>query len=107
MLGDPGEDGFALVDLDRVVGLGCRGVVDEDHGGVRGGGQLADETVVRAGIPEHPSAAVAVDDRGRRGGEAGRPHDADRHLPGRPAGDHAVLDARWPALGGGGRLERG
>jgi hypothetical protein len=40
-------------------------------------------------------------------GKTERPHDADRHLSGWAAGNHAVLDGRRATLRNGGRLQRG
>jgi hypothetical protein len=54
----------------RVVRLGRAVVLDEHHSGADADGELADEPVVRVRVPEHPAAAVHVEDRRQCGVES-------------------------------------
>ena len=59
---DPPGGRVALLDRDRVAGLGRAVVLDEHERGAGADGQLAHEPVVRPGVAEHPAAAVHVED---------------------------------------------
>ena len=82
----------------RVVGrggelvLGCQAVVDRDHAGAGGGGELPAEHVVGVHIADHPPAAVKEEVRrhSRPVGDAGRPVDPQR--------DRAVRSLRGDVL---------
>jgi hypothetical protein len=90
---DPAGRRVALLDRDGVPGLGRAVVLHERECGAGPTGQLAHEPVVRAGVPEHPAAAVHVQDHRQRARGAGRAHDA--HLDVTDVGRHrdpALLD---------------
>src|SRR4051812_43019950 len=90
---DPARRGVALLDRDRVAGLGRAVVLDERERRAGPAGQLAHQPVVRAGVPEHPTAAVHVQDHRERALGAGRAHDAHADVAhvGRD-GDPALVD---------------
>ena len=63
---DPPGDCVALLDRDRVARLGRAVVLHEHDRRAGAAGQLAHEPVVRAGVAEHPAAAVHVQDHRQR-----------------------------------------
>jgi hypothetical protein len=77
---DPTSGCVALLDRDGVPGLGRAVVLHERDRGADPAGQLAHEPVVRAGVPEHPAAAVHVEDHRQGALSAGRTDDAHTHV---------------------------
>jgi hypothetical protein len=92
---DPAGGCVALLDRDRVARLGRAVVLDERESGAGPAGQLAHEPVVGGRVPEHPAAAVHVQDHGQRALGAGRANDA--HLDVADVGgdgDPALVDGQ-------------
>ncbi len=96
-----------LFDGDGIARLWRRRIVDEDHRGLRAVGDLTHEAVVGLFVAQDPAAAMEVHHHRQGAGCALRPDDANRHLAGWPARDHAVFDVRGELRDGDGRLHVG
>src|SRR5215510_12510569 len=102
MLRDPHGRRVRLLNRHWVVGFRRRGVVDEDHCGMRTVGEFTDEAIMGVRVAKPPTATVKVHhDREGRPTVVGA-DDAQRQLAAIDAGDGAVLDLDRELLHGTG-----
>ena len=93
---DPPGGRVSLLDRDGIARFGRAVVFDEHDSGAGADGELADESVVRVGVAEHPAAAVHVEDHRQRPDGVGGPDDPHAHVAdvgghGHPAIIHGQL----------------
>ena len=92
---DPLGGRVPLLDRDGIARFGRAVVLDEHDSGAGADGELADESVVRVGVAEHPAAAVHVEDHRQRPGGVRGPDDPHAHVADVGGhGDPAVVDGQ-------------
>ena len=77
---DPLGGRVPLLDRDGIARFGRAVVFDEHDGGAGADCELADESVVRVGVAEHPAAAVHVEDHWQRPDGVRGPDDPHAHV---------------------------
>src|SRR5262249_22221521 len=102
MLRDPRGRRVRLLDRHWVVRFRRRGVVDEDHCGMRPVGELTDEAMMGVRVAKHPTAAVKVHHDWEYPSTVVGADNAQRQPAAIDAGDGAVLDLDRELLHGAG-----
>ena len=77
---DPLGGRVPLLDCDGIARFRRAVVLDEDDSGAGADRELADESVVRVGVAEHPAAAVHVEDHRQRPDGVPGPDDPHAHV---------------------------